>query len=183
MIKSTFIGNSNHIINWNDVIKDIENQSPSYVGPKHEVGDPVPGVDDVVGKLRDAGHKTKHEGGNAGWDMFLPEKNFDISIVDKFSEYVGLKGHMNCWIARVMPGDIAPWHWDITDDEASITKKDIVRYHCHIQPQINGHMFVVENHSFYGAELGDVYKWPSRTSWHCAANCGYVPFYSFHIWA
>ena len=176
-------GNCNNIIDWNELVRSLKHQSPAYIGPKHEVGDPVPGVDDVVGKLRAAGYKTRPEGGNAGWDMFLPGNNFDQEIVKKIAEFVGLESYNNAWIARILPGQMAPWHWDITDDEASLAKKDIIRYHCHMQPQIDGHMLVVENQSYYGSQMGDVYRWPTRTSWHCAANCGYEPFYSFHIWS
>lgn len=177
-----YFGNCSQVIDWNQIIKEIESQIPAYVGPRHEVGDPVPGVDEVVGNLRNAGYLTRPEGGNAGWDMFLPDKNFDKYIVDKFAKFVGLDSYTNAWIARVLPGHMAPWHWDITDHEETLVKKNPIRYHCHIQPPIDGHMMVIENEFYYRANLGDVYKWPDRKSWHCAANCGFVPFYSFHFW-
>lgn len=177
-----FFGNCSDLIDWDQVIKDIESKDPHYVGPRHDVGDPVQGVNEVVGNLRNAGYKTRHEGGTAGWDMYIPGQNFDAQVVKKFAEFLGLDGYTNAWVARILPGHMAPWHWDITDDEATLSKSNIVRYHCHIQKPTIGHMLVVEDQMFYGAKQGDVYKWPDRKSWHCAANCGFEPFYSFHYW-
>jgi len=177
-----FFGNCNNIIDWDEIVKSIEEQNPAYVGPRHKVGDPVPGVDEVVGALKSVGYLTKPEGGNAGWDMFLPKVNFDEKIVKTFADFLGLDGYTSAWIARILPGDMAPWHWDITDDEATLSKLNPIRYHCHIQPSINGHMLVVDAESYYNSQQGDVFKWPDRKSWHCAANCGYVPFYTFHFW-
>lgn len=179
---TNFFGNCNHLINWDQVIKEIESNEPAYVGPRHREGDPVEGVDEVVGNLRKAGYRARTDGGNAGWDMYIAGVNFDDRVVKKFSEFVGLDGYTNAWIARVLPGDMAPWHWDITDDEETLSKANPIRYHCHIQPSINGHLLVVENDFFYNTKQGDVFKWPNRKSWHCAANCSYVPFYIFNFW-
>ena len=79
-----FVGNCNDIINWNEVIAGLQEQTPAYVGPRHDVGHEVPGVEEVAGQLRDAGYKMKHEGGNASWEMYLPETNFDKSVVEGF---------------------------------------------------------------------------------------------------
>ena len=103
-----FVGNCNDIINWNEVIAGLQEQTPAYVGPRHDVGHEVPGVEEVAGQLRDAGYKMKHEGGNASWEMYLPETNFDKSVVEKFIEYVGMEKYTNAWISMVKPGDVAP---------------------------------------------------------------------------
>lgn len=185
MNEVTYIGNCNHLINWDKVIEDIKSSDPGYVGPLHEVGDPVPGVDAVVGQLRDAGYKRKDEGGNAGWDMFFPGDQFDASAVDKFMEFVGMKSYINCWVSRVMPGDVAPWHWDITDDDDTLTaeqQQNMKRYHCHIDHPKPGHMLVVENTCLYNQEQGAVWQWPDRKSWHAGANAGLEPKYLFNIW-
>ena len=79
-----YIGNCQGIIDWNQVLKELADQTPAYVGPKHDVGHDVVGVDEVAVPLRAAGYKTILEGGNLGWDMFFPGQNFDASVVDKF---------------------------------------------------------------------------------------------------
>jgi hypothetical protein len=115
--------------------------------------------------------------------MYLPETNFDKSVVEKFIEYVGMEKYTNAWISMVKPGDVAPWHWDITDDEKTLNEtKEFDRYHCHMSPPSDGHVLIVDQHCLYNQEQGNVYKWPSRKSWHAGANCGLVPKYTFNVW-
>jgi len=178
-----FVGNCNNIIDWNKIIAGLENQTPAYVGPRHDVGQEVPGVEEVAGQLRDAGYKMKHEGGNASWEMYLPEVNFDKQVVEQFIDFVGMEKYTNAWISMVKPGDVAPWHWDITDDEKTLNEtKEFERYHCHISPPSDGHVLIVDDHCLYNQEQGNVYKWPSRKSWHAGANCGLVPKYTLNVW-
>lgn len=177
------LGNCLHLINWNAVIDDLKSQECAFVGPRHDVGMDVPGVDEVAKPLRDAGYLMAHEGGNLRWDMFLPKKNFDEEIVFKFMEFVGMKEYTNAWISRVLPGDVAPWHWDVTDDENTLyANKNFDRYHCHISPPRPGHILIVEEHCLYNQPQGEVYKWPNRKSWHAGANAGLEPKYIFNIW-
>lgn len=172
------------VIDWEQFIKDLENQTPGYVGPRHDVGHEVPGVEEVAKPLRDAGYKMADEGGNARWDMFLPGKNFDTEIVEKFCNWVGMSGFTNCWVSRIMPGDVAPWHWDITDHEETLDQEstDPDRYHVHMCKPQPGHISIIEDNCLYLQEQGATYKWPSRKSWHCGANAGLVPKYQFNIW-
>jgi hypothetical protein len=178
-----YVGNCKDVIDWHSVIESIEDQQSAYIGPRHDVGHHVSGVEEVAKPLREAGYKMKHEGGNASWDMYLPGTNFDKKIAEKFCEWVGMSSYINAWISRVKPGDVAPWHWDITDDEKTLEhKKEIVRYHCHISPPAPGHVLIVEDHCLYNQETGATWKWPKRTSWHAGSNAGLVPKYIFNIW-
>ena len=181
-----YIGNCSGVINWDELIKSLESQEPGFVGPRHRRGDTKAlGIDDVATVWENAGYVPIGDGGNAGWDMFLPGKNFSYDTVNAFAKFVGLDGCTNAWIARVNPGKVAPWHWDVTDDEATLDKKsEILRFHCHIQrPEDSiGHSLILEDEIFYREEQGAVYKWPSRKSWHGASNCGLKPFYTFQFW-
>jgi hypothetical protein len=181
MIK--FIGNCNHLIDWNNVIQNIKDADPGYTGPRHDVGQQVEGVDEVAKPIRDAGYKFKAEGGNASWGMYFPETHFDIAVVHAFMKFTGMTSYVNCWISKVYPGDVAPWHWDITDDEQTLNATGILRrFHCHIDIPRPGHVLVVEDTCFYNEAQGNVYQWPDRKSWHAGANAGLTPKYLFNIW-
>lgn len=170
-------------IDWNQLIKDIENTEPTYIGPSHKEGDPIPGLEEVIGVWNRAGFKTVHEGGNVGWDMFVSGHAFDSSIAEKFCKFVGLDSYNSCWISRIHIGNFSPWHWDVNDDEEILSARtDIRRFHCHISPPAHGHILIVENKCFYNQEQGSVYEWPSRKSWHAGMNCGLTPKYLFNIW-
>jgi hypothetical protein len=178
-----FIGNCNHIINWNEVIEAVDNSMPGYLGPRHDVGYAVEGVEEVARPLRNAGYKMKAEGGNASWEMHFPGRQFPQEVVEKFMDFIGMDSYINCWISKVLPGDVAPWHWDITDDENTLNAKGTIRrFHCHIDIPRPGHIVIVENTCLYNEAQGNVYEWPDRKSWHAGANAGLTPKYLFNIW-
>ena len=53
------MGNCKDLIDWNSVIKSIEDQQSAYIGPRHDVGHHVPGVEEVAKPLREAGYKNE----------------------------------------------------------------------------------------------------------------------------
>jgi len=172
-------------IDWSELVASLKKQEPAYVGPRHRPGDvQAPGVDEVADLWINAGYKTIDQGGNAKWDMYLPGINFDSSIVTKFVEFVGLEGCTNAWVSRVNPGSVAPWHWDVTDNETTLSSQTAIRYHCHMQPlsEITGHTLIVGDTCLYNQQPGETYLWSDRKAWHGAANCGMEPMYLFHIW-
>jgi len=176
-----FIGICN-TINWEELVKTIEVREPEYTGPRHRIGDPVIGVDQVIGNLKEAGHRTIEDNGSARWDMFIAGKQFDEDIAYKFANWVNLDSYTSCWISRILPGHMAPWHWDITDDEKTLNKREIVRYHCHLGNPDPAHVLVVNDQCLHLQKPGSVYKWSSRTAWHCGLNGGLKPKYLFNFW-
>lgn len=177
-----YIGNCNSLIDWNSVIHNISAVDPAYVGPRHDLGDEVAGHDEVIVPIRGAGYKFKQEGGNASWEMYFPGQQFSMDVVKIFSEFVGLESCKSCWISKVNPGDVAPWHWDVTEDIDEYEEEAIKRFHCHIDVPKNGHILIVEDQCFYNEKQGNVYQWPSRRSWHAGANAGLEQKYLFNIW-
>lgn len=177
-----FIGNCSHVIDWEALINELDHTAPEYVGPRHDVGHDVPGVEEVGRPLRNAGYKFVTEGGSLGWDMFLPDRQFDKKIADTFAEWAGMGSYINAWISRVNPGNMAAWHWDVTDHEETLAKNEHKRYHVHISKPHPGHFFLIEDTVFYGKSQGDAFQWPSRRSWHAGANAGLIPKYQFNIW-
>ncbi len=178
MIK--YIGNSSDVIDWSSVIRDIENQTPAYVGPKHKAGDPIPELAEVTDIWTKAGYKTASEGGTVAWDMFFPGDNFDFDVAVKFGQYVGVEKFTSCWISRIWPGYFAPQHWDVMDDESSIP--DVRRFHCHMGQPAFGHILIVDNQCLYNQPQGATYEWSSRKLWHAGTNCGIGPKYIFNFW-
>lgn len=177
-----YIGNCNKLIDWNKVVYDVDNNKPAYIGPRHDLGDDVLGHDEVIVPIRDAGYKFKKEGGNASWEMHFPGQQFSMDVVNQFMNFVGLIEWQSCWISKINPGDVAPWHWDVTEDVSEDAEQNIKRFHCHIAPPANGHVLIVEDRCLYNESQGNVYQWPSRRSWHAGANAGLEPKYLFNIW-
>ena len=181
MIKK--IGNCSHVIDWNSIIQEIQDKTPTYVGPSHKEGDDIPNLSEVTDLWKLAGFKTIHDGGNVGWDMFIAGDSFDQKVAEKFCEFVGIDSYTSCWISRINIGYMSPWHWDVNDDEEILSKKQgIRRFHCHIGKPHHGHVLMVENQVFYNQPQGEIYEWPSRQSWHAGVNTGLIPKYLFNLW-
>ena len=178
-----YFGNCNNLIDWNAVIKDIENQTPAYTGPSHKEGDMIPGLNEVTDLWKKAGYVTGDKGGTVGWDMFISGENFDSDIAKKFGEFVGVENYTSCWISRIHQGMFSPQHWDVNDDEEKLSKQpDKIRFHCHIDQPRWGHVLIVEDQCFYNQPQGSIWKWSSRKLWHAGTNCGLVPKYLFNYW-
>jgi len=178
-----FIGNCNSLIDWDKVIASLD--KPSYVGPSHKKGDNIPGLDEVTDLWSRANFKTVHEDptGTVGWDMFISGKDFDERITEKFLDFIGLQEYNSCWISKIEVGKMAPYHWDVNDDEEQLSSRnDIRRFHCHIGKPKHGHVLLVDGQCFYNQEQGNTYEWPSRKSWHAGLNCGLEPKYILNLW-
>jgi len=180
MIK--FVGNTKKIFNWNNVIADLELQTPNFVGPSHSREDKLPGLDEILDMWGNFPIDYQKNGGEIGWDMFIPEQNFDKKLLDDFADFVGLTEYNGGWISRLNPGMIVPLHWDVQDNENDIKNKVFKRYHCHISPPEWGHVFFVEGVPFVQQDQGNVYKWNSRKLWHAGNNVGWKPKYLLNFW-
>ncbi len=174
MIK--FLGNTSNIINWQDVIDQIKDQAPGYVGPRHSANDDIIYIKEMSQLWDNAGYKLLKDNGTAGWDMFFPDVHFDKIIVELFANFVNATP-TDCWISRIHPGNMTPWHWDCNDKEEEYSKMNINRYVCNISKPQFGHAVMIEDQCLYFQDQGNVWQWESRTNWHGGINCGFSPKY------
>ncbi len=178
-----YFGNCASLFDWDSIIKDLEQQTPAYIGPSHKEGDNIVGLDSVTTLWKNSGYRNWYEGGTVGWDMFLSGINFDESIAVKFGEFVGVENYTSCWISRIHQGMFAPQHWDVNDNEKELSAQpDRIRFHCHIDKPRWGHVLIVDDQCFYNQTQGDIWQWSSRKLWHAGSNCGLVPKYLFNFW-
>ena len=176
-----FLGNTSSLIDWDNVILQLENLEPAYVGPRHSVSDNIIGIQEMIELWDKAGHKLIKDGGTSGWDMFFPDKHFDKNLINIFSDFLNADS-MSCWISRVNPGNMTPWHWDCNDHEDYFrTLPNMIRVSCHISKPAFGHVSMIEDHCLYFQEQGNTWLWPDRTNWHGGINCGFTPKYLFNF--
>jgi hypothetical protein len=171
-----FLGNTNQLINWQAIIDGLQYLQPSYIGPRHSGADDLIGIKEMAKLWDNAGFVLVKDGGTAGWDMFFPDIHFDRNIVQVFADFVNVDP-LDCWISRIHPGNMTPWHWDCNDNEHEYLKMDTVRFICNISKPEFGHAIMIEDQCLYFQEQGNVWQWPSRTSWHGGINCGFKPKY------
>jgi hypothetical protein len=158
----------------------LHDTPPGYVGPRHSKDDDIIGIQEMDRLWSKAGHVLISDGGTGGWDMFFPDKHFDKTIVTKFANFVNADP-IDCWISRIHPGNMTPWHWDCNDKEDEYMKLNISRFTCHISKPQPGHAVMIADKCLYFQDQGNTWKWPARTSWHGGVNCGFSPKYLFNF--
>jgi len=176
------IGNCSDI-DWDSVIADCVNSEPEYVGPSHSKHDNIPGLEEVAALWEHAGYKTLKEGGTVGWNMYIPGKQFDQKAIDQFCKTFEIANYRTAWISEIKPGNFAPIHWDVNDNEEELKKlPPMVRYHCHIGKPKFGHVFIANDRCFYNQPQGETYKWADRRYWHAGTNCGLGSKFILNLW-
>lgn len=178
-----YIGNCSNLINWDDIIHQCKNSEPEYIGPSHKKGDNIPGLQEIVDLWEKADLRNLKDGGTVGWSMYLPNKQFDNTAIEKFCEFFEITNYHTAWISKIDVGCFAPIHWDVNNHEEELSKlPPKVRYHCHIGKPKFGHVFIAENQCYYNQPQGSTYKWGDRRYWHAGANCGLEPKYILNLW-
>jgi hypothetical protein len=170
------IGNCSGIINWSEVILEIESRTDFYVGPRQSLDDPE--IKEIADKWKLGGYKSSKVGGTAEWHMFFPGTHFDKKVLDTFLDFCGLDRCNSAWISRIMPGQCAPIHRDLQ----VLGSVDAVRIHCHIdQPEV-GHVLIVSDDYVFNQPRGKTYMWKDPLEWHSSFNLGLKPSYLFNIY-
>jgi len=178
-----YVGNTGNLINWDEVIEQLRGQPPAHTGPDNSMSDPdnIVGFKEILDNWNKAGVKKLSEGGTNNWDMYLPSKNFDQTVVDKFSEIVQADV-LFAWISNIHPGCMAHWHWDTSSKEDYFNSvPNMVRYCCFINKPTYGHVFMTSDLAFAYSNQGDIFEWPSRKLWHGGVNFGFEEKYTFHF--
>jgi hypothetical protein len=171
------IGNTNEVIDWDSIIKNLNNGKIKTVGKSDHIDSSI-GFDDVFSKWNAAGYFKIN---TIEWTNFYPDEHYDKSVDDIFSNFVKMKCARS-WISMIQPGKCAPIHQDI-DDHIDEYKKlgSLTRFTCHIgKPEI-GHIFLLEKDFFHKEPQGSVYKWDDYASVHAGGNLGWNPKYLYNF--
>jgi hypothetical protein len=172
-----YVGNSMHVIDWDSVIKEVQDQEGKcackYL-PVKEVPE-LKEIDDALGNYcRES----------IEWINYYPDKEFSMDIAHKFGNFVKAPRMIKCWISKVLPGKTAPWHWDWDVDwKKYIENGQPIRFTAMINPPTVGHVFIVGDQALYNEKQGDVHKWSDFRSYHAGTNCGLVPKFNFNYLA
>jgi len=116
------------------------------------------------------------------WINYYPGKDFTQDLVDDVAKYLRLSGVHRAWISRIDPGYMAPWHWDVDDNESTYLQKgEIKRYSMTLCSPAMGHIFIVGDDYIYNVPEGSIFKWKNYKEWHTGINAGMTPKFTFHI--
>jgi len=184
-----YLGNCNHLVNWNEFIKELETIKPmiGYQFDEDRSSSADPAVLETASAWRLAGYPmdNKTEKSPIAWEAWYSGMHFDNSITDRICSYLKIIPIDVSMATRLVPGRFAPWHWDIrnkeTIDKFNSYGKPIIRLHIHMSKPEPGHVFFVKEHCFTNKKQGSMYKWSAWTDYHAGGNCGLTSKYQFSI--
>lgn len=117
------------------------------------------------------------------WTNYYPGKHFDQIIIDELATELKVTT-IRAWISCIDPGYMAPWHWDVDDNEAEYLKNgEISRYSCFIEQPAHGHIFILGDDYYFNQPQGTIVKWKNYKEWHSGINAGLTPKYMLHLLA
>jgi hypothetical protein len=116
------------------------------------------------------------------WTNYYPGVHFSSDVVDQQKELLKLTKVHRSWISKIDSGYMAPWHWDVDDNEEEYLKYgSIVRYTVIVEEMAHGHILIIGNDHYYNQPANTVIRWTNYKEWHSGINAGMSPNYLFHI--
>ncbi len=167
----------NYMRNWDFIIDNLINGSDVTVDPaRWNLGNPE------YKKILDLWTKANFNLDCIKWTNYYPSTSFSDDVVNNVAQELNLKHVHRAWISKIDPGYMAPWHWDIDDNETEYLKfGSIKRYTVIIKQMAKGHLLIVGDDYFYNKPTDTVIKWANYKEWHSSSNAGMEPSYLFHI--
>jgi len=182
-----YVGSTKDLIDWDSVIASIIPRSGDYnsvtsvVDRSESNWSDVPELLGSYHEIIDTWQKANYDLTNIEWWDYYPGQHFDVSIQNKFAEFVNAEP-LRVFISEVMPGQCVPYHWDVEDHEEEWLKLGtLVRYVCFIDKPKFGHVLIIDQECFYNTEQHLVYEWDNYKYHHAGTNCGTDPYYLFHF--
>lgn len=116
------------------------------------------------------------------WTNYYPGQHFPEEVVTEQVKQLAIKHVHRSWISKLDPGFIAPWHWDVDDNEQEYLKHGpITRYTIMIEPMAHGHILIIGNEYYFNKPKNTIIKWNNYKEWHSGINAGMQPSYMLHI--
>jgi len=165
--------------NWDSILFDIEQQDgvPVTTDPDRWNLD-TPGYSEIYKIWK----KANFNPAAIKWINYYPGKHYPEEIVKQVAGTLGLTGVHRSWISRIDPGYMAPYHWDVDDNEVEYLKQGpIKRYTLIIKDFAHGHIFILKNDYYHSLTKDTVIAWDNHREWHSGINAGMTPNYLFHI--
>ncbi len=163
--------------NWEFIINNLKDGSDVTVDPhRWNLSNPE------YSKILDLWKQANFNLDSIKWTNYYPEKDFPDGVVSHIAQELNLKHVHRAWISKIDPGYMAPWHWDVDEDEQEYLKHGAVkRYTVIIKQMAKGHLLIIGDDYFFNKPVDTVIKWSNYKEWHSSSNAGLEPSYLFHI--
>jgi hypothetical protein len=182
-----YIGTTNGLIDWDSIIASLQPRSGEHNTVTSVVSrsSATEANDSTLlthyYKIINTWEKANYDLTNIEWWNYYPNQHFNLSVQEKFANLVNADP-LRVFISEVMPGQCAPYHWDVDDQEEEwLAEGLLVRYVCFINKPHFGDVFILKDECFYLTKQHSVYEWDHYRDFHAGTNCGVYPQYLFHF--
>ena len=177
--------NTCFIINWDDVISNLERKEPGKVLDASTMTEVLASdnkkIVNLYKKIFELWKDANYYLDSLEWINFYPGIHYDNVITDTVSDYLKIVAKRD-WISCILPGKTAPYHWDIDHmHDEWITEGELVRYSCFINKPFPGQVMNFSDSVYHKLEQGDMFLWKDYRDYHSASNTGLKPFFMYHI--
>lgn len=113
--------------------------------------------------------------------IHCPHFHFDDKFLHAINQRLNIIAD-RCAISVTRPGQVIAPHTDVDGREESLRSiGEIKGFHIHIGEPDPGHVFMIENQTFYMQDCGAIYEWDQWDSPHSGANAGLTTRYVIAI--
>jgi hypothetical protein len=163
--------------NWPKIIENLKEGRDVTVDPTNwNLSNPD------YKKILDIWEKANFNLSSIKWTNYYPGHSFPEDIVNYYTKELNLNRVHRSWISKIDPGYMAPWHWDVDDNEAEyLTHGSIKRYTVIVNQMASGQILIIGNDYYYNKPSNTIIKWGKYNEWHSSSNAGMEPSYLFHI--
>jgi hypothetical protein len=164
---------------WNSIIENLKNQQGSTVttDPSRWNLDNT-GYHDIYQMWSNANFNSN----SIKWINYYPGTNFSDTVIEELRKELNLKKIHRSWISCIEPGYMAPWHWDVDDNEEKyLSYGSITRFTIIIRNMVCGQILIVGENYYYNQKENTIIKWDNYKEWHSGINAGMEPSYMLHI--
>jgi hypothetical protein len=162
---------------WDTIIKNLTEGSEVTVDPARWNLD-NPGYAEIFEIWKNANFNLN----SIKWTNYYPGLHFPEDTVQEQADYLKIKKVHRSWISKLDPGFMAPWHWDVDDNEQEyLTHGPINRFTIILEKMEHGHILIVGTEHYFNQPKDTVIKWDNYKEWHSGINAGMKPSYLLHI--
>lgn len=163
--------------NWNTIINSLTEGSDVTVDPSRWNLD-NPGYTEILKIWQNANFNLN----SIKWTNYYPGLHFSEDVIKKQADHLKIKKVHRAWISKLDPGFMAPWHWDVDDNEPEyLTYGPINRFTIMLEKMDHGHILIIGNEYYFNQPKGTVITWNNYKEWHSGINAGMKPSYLLHI--
>lgn len=179
---ATYIGNINELISTSDLLNSLGTGMYEVCHMRNQQGQLKEELLNGVQKENvENWYRAGYPDPICNGTVHCPHFHFDEKFLFAINKKLNIIAD-RCAISVTLPGQVIAPHTDVDGRELSLSSLgEIKGFHIHLGMTDPGHVFMIENQTFYQQQCGAIYEWDNWHSLHSGANAGLTTRYIMAI--